>query len=164
MTNHDGGCLCGCLRYRTLADPVRVTICHCRFCQRATGGAALIEPIFRLADVETTKGTPSVYAHRSEGSGKIVYVNFCSNCGTKIWLGFERFPDVLGLYAGTFDDPDWFAIRPDSAKHIFLDVARTDSIIPPGLPTFRRHATLNDGTTCQATIYDAPHMMSTERR
>ncbi len=164
MTVHEGGCLCGSLRYRTLADPLRVTVCHCRFCQRATGGAALVEPIFNKQDVEIINGTPSVYAHRSEGSGKLVYVNFCATCGTKTWLAFERFDAVFGLYAGTFDDPNWFEIEPGNAKHIFLDMARRESIIPPGLPTFRQHATRNDGTPCQVTIYDAPHTMSAEQQ
>ena len=162
--NHEGGCLCNTLRYRTTAPPTRVTICHCRFCQRATGGDAMIEPIFRKEDVELLAATPAVYPHRSSGSGKMVYVNFCPQCGTKLWLAFERFPDVLGLYAGTFDEPDWFEIGPANAKHIYLDAARADSIIPAGLPTFREHAMANDGTACEATVYDSPHVIGSERR
>jgi len=42
---HEGGCLCGEIRYETMAEPVRVTICHCTFCQRLTGSAYLVEPI-----------------------------------------------------------------------------------------------------------------------
>ena len=42
---HHGGCLCGEVRYRTTAKPVRVTISHCTFCQRMTGSAYLVEPI-----------------------------------------------------------------------------------------------------------------------
>src|SRR6187431_656365 len=39
MMIHAGGCLCSALRYETLAEPDRITFCHCRFCQRATGSA-----------------------------------------------------------------------------------------------------------------------------
>jgi hypothetical protein len=163
-TNHDGGCLCGQIRYRTLATPSRVTVCHCRFCQRATGGDAMIEPIFRKEDLELVQGTPAVYDHRSAGSGKMVHVNFCPGCGTKLWLAFERFADVVGVYAGTFDEPDWFEIGAANAKHIFLDAARADSIIPAGLPSFREHATTNDGMPCEATVYDSPHVIGGERR
>src|SRR4249920_3761579 len=60
---HEGGCLCGTVRYRTQGEPIRVTICHCRFCQRATGGAYMVEPIFRLGDVRVTRGVPSIYTH-----------------------------------------------------------------------------------------------------
>ena len=114
MAVHQGGCLCGALRYETLADPVRVTICHCKFCQRATGSAYLIEPIFRLEDLRVMQGITTVYQTRSEGSGKIVYIHFCATCGTKLYLTFERFTETCGVYAGTFDDPNWFAIRPDN--------------------------------------------------
>ena len=37
-----GGCLCSELRYETLAEPQRITFCHCRFCQRATGSAFMV--------------------------------------------------------------------------------------------------------------------------
>jgi len=33
---HEGGCLCGSVRYRTTGDPVAATVCHCKFCQRRT--------------------------------------------------------------------------------------------------------------------------------
>src|SRR5512142_2925318 len=107
MSVYEGGCLCGDVRFKATAPPIRVTFCHCRFCQRATGYAYLIEPIFSKADFVLTKGAPSSYDHRSEGSGKIVHVHFCGRCGTKLYLTFERFPDVFGVYCGTFDDPNW---------------------------------------------------------
>jgi hypothetical protein len=86
-----------------------------------------------------------------------VHINFCRDCGTKLWLTFERFPDVVGIYVGTFDEPCWFSIGPALSKHIFLDVARTDPIIPPDLPTFPRHATENDGTPNVPMVFAAPH-------
>ena len=157
--HHDGGCLCGALRYRTTAEPMRVTVCHCRFCQRSTGSAYFVEPIFERSAFEVLAGTPDEYVHRSEGSGKQVLVNFCGTCGTKIFLGFERWPDIVGVFAGTFDDPNWFAIRAETAKHIFLDTARAGTIVPPGIDTFRRHATENDGTPNEATVFSEPHVI-----
>lgn len=141
-----GGCLCSALRYETLAPPDRITFCHCRFCQRATGSAFMVEPLFRVEDFRMTKGTPTIYALQSAGSGKIVKVHFCPTCGTKLYLSFERFTDCYGVYAGTFDDPHWFALPPQNTKQIFISAARPDTILQPGIATFQHHARLDDGT------------------
>ncbi|MGQ0566044.1 MAG: GFA family protein [Gemmobacter sp.] len=163
MTAAEGGCLCGRVRYAVAAPPDRVTVCHCRFCQRATGGAYMVEPIFAASGLTVTAGAPRTYDHRSEGSGKIVHIHFCADCGTKLWLSFERFPDSVGVYAGTFDDPDWFPIRPEAAKHIYLGMARPDTVIPAGLPCYTEHATTLDGTAQPARVFDAPHPMTHDR-
>ncbi|MEI8179590.1 GFA family protein [Aestuariivirga sp.] len=159
MTKQDGGCLCRKVRYAALNEPEMVAVCHCRFCQRATGSAYMVEPIFNKDDFTLLSGTPRIYDQRSAGSGKIVHIHFCADCGTKLWLSFERFQDVVGVYAGTFDDPCWFSILPQSSKHIFLGVARHDTVIPAGLPTFIEHAMSNDGTPQPATVFEQHQQM-----
>lgn len=159
MIQRQGGCLCGNVRFALTRPPTRVTVCHCRFCQRATGSAYMVEPIFECDALTLLSGDAVVYDHRSEGSGKIVHIHFCRDCGTKLWLSFERFPDAIGVYAGTFDDPCWFSIDPAQSKHIFLEVARTDTIIPADLPTFPHHAMQNDGTPNVPTVFAAPHII-----
>ena len=54
-----GGCLCGKLRYEVTTDPLWVTICFCSFCQRATGGAYMVEPVFNKADLSVVAGAPA---------------------------------------------------------------------------------------------------------
>jgi hypothetical protein len=151
-----GGCLCDDLRYETTGQPTRVTMCHCNFCQRATGGAFLVEPIFDAHSFRIKKGEPKVYTHRSTGSGLNVYIHFCDNCGTKLFLTFERFVDVVGVYGGTFDDPNWFDLAPETTKHIFLGVAQRGTVIPPNVNTFTEHASTSDGLPIAPTIYDTP--------
>ncbi len=158
-TIHAGGCLCGSVRYETLAAPDRVTICHCTFCQRATGSAYMVEPIFKCEDLRVTAGEPAVYSVRSAGSGKMVHVHFCRTCGTKLYLTFERFAGSCGIYAGTFDEPDWFDIPPATSKQIFTSEARHDSILAADLPSFERHAFLNDGTPVEPVVYALPHVI-----
>jgi len=157
MTRNEGGCLCGAIRYATLAKPVQVTVCHCRFCQKATGSAYMVEPIFLKDDFALMTGSPRTFDQRSAGSGKTVHVHFWGNCGTKLWLSFERFATVVGVYAGTFDDPCWFSISASSTKHIFLGSARSDTVIPAGLPTFVEHAFTNNGVAREATVYGDHH-------
>jgi hypothetical protein len=90
---HEGGCLCGDVRYQTTAAPLWATICHCTFCQRFTGSAFLVEPIFRREDVAFF-GAPRIYDHRSDGSDKRVSLIFCGRCGTTLYLDLERFPNI----------------------------------------------------------------------
>jgi hypothetical protein len=159
MVIHAGGCLCGALRCETLAEPDRITFCHCRFCQRATGSAFMVEPLFRVEDFRMRAGSSCIYELRSAGSGKMVRIHFCATCGTKLYLSFERFTDCYGVYAGTFDDPNWFELRQDNTKQIFIDAARRDTILHPGIPSFHEHARLNDGTAVLSDTFDKPHFV-----
>lgn len=119
----------------------------------------MVEPIFDGNALAVLTGKPAIYDHVSEGSGKIVQVHFCRDCGTKLWLSFERFPGIVGVYAGTFDDPFWFPIDMANSKHIFVGEARADTVIPPGIPTFVEHSMASDGTPQKATRYEFPHII-----
>ena len=154
------GCLCGAIRYATSAEPIRVMYCHCRFCQRATGSAYLVEPIFDKPSFEITSGRPTTYTLASAGSGKRITINFCPTCSTKLFLDLERFPAIIGVYGGTFDDPNWFDRSPQKTRHIFLDSAQTGTVIPAGFRTFREHMMLNDGTSAAPMVFEENHLIS----
>ncbi|MCZ4279659.1 GFA family protein [Kiloniella laminariae] len=159
MSLAEGGCLCGEVRYAVQAAPSRVTFCHCKFCQKATGSAYLVEPIFEADKFATIRGSAKVYKHKSEGSGKKVYIHFCATCGTKLYLTFERFADAVGVYGGTFDDPDWFERTGETAKHIFLEAAQRGTIIPAGINCFLAHAMTNDGTAITPQVFTEPKVI-----
>ena len=162
MSVNQGGCLCGAVRYAATSKPLRVTYCHCKFCQRATGSAYLVEPIFEKWNFEIACGKPATYSLASEGSGKQVTINFCATCGTKLFLEFERFPDIFGIYGGTFDDPNWFDRSPAISRHIFLDSSQDGTVIPAGFSTFRQHTMLGDGTAVEPVIFGHPHTIGAE--
>jgi hypothetical protein len=147
-----GGCLCGAIRYAVTADPVRVTICHCTFCQKITGSAYLVEPVFRREDVSFSASIPKAYVHRSDSSRKKVTVNFCGTCATKIYLDLERFPGVWGLFGGSFDDPNWFDRSAANCRHIFTRSAQHGVVLPGGVDTFEAHAMQVDGTPNSPTV------------
>ena len=67
---HQGGCVCGDVRYRSIGKPVRTTVCHCSFCQRLTGSAFLVEPVFEAGRVVVEQGAPASYEHRSPSHGR----------------------------------------------------------------------------------------------
>ncbi len=159
MPSHQGGCLCDEIRYEVTADPVRVTYCHCKYCQRSTGSAYAVEPIFQRSDFEIIAGNPTTYGQPSAGSGKRVTTNFCSTCGTKLFLDLERFSDNVAIYGGTFDDPNWFERSPENSRHIFLDFAQKGTLIPAGFDTYREHAINNDGTPAEPAVFDNPKVI-----
>ena len=48
---HEGGCLCGAVRYRAQGQPNNVTNCHYRDCQQAVGAAFVTWAEFPAAAV-----------------------------------------------------------------------------------------------------------------
>jgi len=157
---HEGGCLCGAVRYAAASEPVRVTVCHCTFCQRLTGSAFLVEPIFKRETVTFLAASPRVYEHRSDGSGKRVSVHFCERCGAHLMLSFERFTEVVGVFAGTFDDPNWFDRGPGNSRHIFTRSAQKGVVLPAGIEIYEGHATALDGTPNTPRILAAPLLVT----
>ena len=119
----------------------------------------MVEPIFKKPDFKIIKGKARTYSQPSAGSGKRVTANFCENCGTKLYLDLERFPEIVGVYGGTFDDTNWFGRPPAKSRHIFLESAQKGTVVPAGYDTFREHAAKNDGTPAEPTVYDHPHMI-----
>jgi hypothetical protein len=155
---HEGGCLCGSLRYQVSADPLRVAYCHCRFCQRSSGAGYLVEPFFEHTAFEILAGVPRVYHHRSSGSGLMVHLHFCESCGTKTHTLFERYPGTIGIMGGTFDEPDWFEPA-KVTRHVFTASARIGTIIPPGVNTYQGAALSLDGQPNTALVFDNFHVV-----
>ena len=152
----EGGCLCGKIRYKFAKQPARVTLCHCRFCQRSTGAAYMVQPACDGADFSVTQGQTKTYRHISAGSGKAIEIHFCDTCGTKIYQTFERFPGAVGLYSGTLDDPNWLQVTPEASKHIFLNTARVDTQLPAETPLFKEHAMAADGAAITPVVLGKP--------
>jgi hypothetical protein len=100
-----GGCQCGKVRYTVEVDPDQAYLCHCRMCQRATGGVAAAFVGLPRADCTWESG-PDWYQ-----SSPIARRPFCANCGTP--LGFEFLEgENMDLTVGSFDDsyafsPHW---------------------------------------------------------
>ncbi len=157
---HEGGCLCGDVRYKVAAAPLRVMVCHCSFCQRFTGSAFLVEPIFKKEQVTLTGVAPKTHDHRSDGSHKRVTLNFCGRCGTTLYLDFERFPGFFGVCAGTFDDPNWFDRGPGACCHLFTRSAQKGVVLPAGLELYDEHALQLDGSPNKPTVLAVARMVT----
>jgi hypothetical protein len=75
----------------------------------------------------------------------------------------ERFPDILGLCGGTFDDPNWFARSKDKCRHIFTRSAQEGVILPPGVDLYQEHALRLDGTPNYPTVLAHALMVPSRR-
>ena len=97
---HTGGCQCGAIRFALSTSPAKVSICHCRMCQKASGA-----PFASLAEIEKTdfawtRGQPAAFR-----SSTIAMRDFCAACGTP--LSFRRIDGPrIEIMTGAFDRPD----------------------------------------------------------
>jgi len=99
-----GGCACSRIRYAVTIVNDDAYLCHCRMCQRATGGVSIAFKNVKKADVVWESG-PDWYR-----SSPIAQRPYCRECGTS--LGFA-FPDSenMDLTVGSFDEPSRFRPR-----------------------------------------------------
>lgn len=103
MAKHTGGCLCGEIRYEIDGDPVRVAICHCDECRKATGASFATVAFFKEEDVTVTKGTLKQYFHPAD-SGNTMTKEFCPNCGSQVLGAGSGSPGVRSVRVGSLDD------------------------------------------------------------
>lgn len=136
---HEGGCVCGFLRYVTHGDPLRVVVCHCTWCQRRTGTAFAVEPMFKAEQIEILGGPPTKYRHISDESGRWLDVEFCPKCGTNIGFTLEWRPGLRAVDAGTFDDPSWLRADRQDFRYIFRRSAQQWSNVPSGAQVYEKH-------------------------
>lgn len=104
--NLTGGCACGDIRYRLTAAPMIVHACHCRDCQRLTGGPFVINLWIERKFVELSGAEPVVFSVPPGGSGKPHDISRCGKCGTALWSKYHAAPgDTLLIRVPTLDDP-----------------------------------------------------------
>lgn len=102
MDRHEGGCLCGAVRFTVDGEPRSVFHCHCFSCRRQTGGAVASFAAFPVAGhFRWTKAEPAVFASSAGVARK-----FCPHCGTPLSYQAEKYPDEIHLHVGVFDRPD----------------------------------------------------------
>src|SRR5260370_2007527 len=131
-TTITGGCPCGAIRYEVTAEPIVTFNCHCRDCQKTTGGA--YTPVFYVpaSAFKITKGTPKYFGTNSEMMGDNIR-GFCPECGSRLFGGKTDFGH--GITPGTLDDPSLYKphhpIRPPHPAPL--------AHIHPTLPHCQKH-------------------------
>ncbi|MDO9295634.1 GFA family protein [Bradyrhizobium sp.] len=123
---HEGGCLCGAVRFRCEGEPLNVRICHCRNCQKAMGSPFYARALFAQGALSVT-GETARYAS-SEAIDRV----FCKVCGTRLFSA-RRNGTAAGVALATFDDRNAFA----PTAHIWVSEKMDWVKLDDGLPQYQ---------------------------
>lgn len=134
MASSTGGCMCGAIRYECNAEPIATAYCHCRDCQRASGGGFSTVVLAPNPAVKITKGQPKAYSVKAE-SGNTVTRKFCGECGSPLFSELSASPALMVIKAASLDDPS--GLKP--AMNIWTDSAQPWAYLDPNLPKFPKN-------------------------
>lgn len=106
MSELEGRCACGEVRYRLAARPIAVHCCHCRDCQRETGSAFVINGVIEADMVEVLQGEPlAIDAPSNSGKGQRIVR--CPTCQVALWSHYGGMGEKGSFVrVGTLEDPD----------------------------------------------------------
>jgi hypothetical protein len=127
---YSGGCLCGAVRYRVIAEPETFYVCHCTDCQRRNGSAFGLSFVVRREAVESSGDTHLHVAKLADG--RIKQSHACVKCNTRLWGESVRNPAFFILQPGTLDDTSW--LQP--VAHIWTRSAQPWFPFPPDAVKF----------------------------
>lgn len=126
----EGGCTCGQVRYRMTSRPLFVHCCHCRWCQRETGSAFVLNAMIEADRVALLSGRPEmVLTPSASGRGQKIWR--CPSCRVAVWSNYSGAGDKVNFVrVGTLDEPD--RLPPDI--HIFTASKQPWVVLPEGTP------------------------------
>ena len=129
--------MCGAVRYEVSGDPVLQGNCHCKHCQKATGSAYSATLFFPEHSVKVEGATKSF---DQAGESKATTTIFCPVCGTQPLTKPANMHGLVGVRAGTLDDPSTY--KP--AADIFARSAVGWDHMDPSIPKFQTYPPMGD--------------------
>jgi len=131
-----GSCFCGAVRYRLTRAPMFINCCHCRDCQKQTGGAFAINGLIERSCVELTEGSREpVRVTVPTESGRPHDIYRCPDCQTALWSDYGRRGVMVFVRVATLDEGSDMA--PD--VHIFTRSKLPWVQLPPGARSFEEY-------------------------
>ncbi len=137
-TSYDGGCTCRQVRYRMTSKPLIVHCCHCRWCQRETGSAFVINAMIEADRVAVLTGEVEIIDTPSH-SGNGQRISRCPICHVAVWSNYSS-DAIHCVRVGTLDEPD--RLPPDI--HIFTASRQSWVVLPPDIPAVEEYYEASD--------------------
>lgn len=130
----EGQCFCGAIRFRMHGRPMFVHCCHCKDCQRQTGGAFAVNALIEADRIEILSGAPVGHAMATE-SGHPHDIYRCDACQSALWSDYGKRDWLRFLRVTTLDNPGDFV--PD--VHIYTRSKLPWVTLPEGAATFEAY-------------------------
>ena len=77
--------------------------CHCRDCQRSSGGPFVAVVVVPIEALKLLKGSPRYFDTLSDRGG-CIHRGFCPDCGSPVLAKFDLALHLIGIRAGSLDD------------------------------------------------------------
>ena len=134
MTNemYEGGCLCGAVRYKSTAVPIRCVICHCEYCRKHSGAPCLSFVHFPIKAFTWLTKEPRRYR-----SSRYAERGFCPECGSTLSMHEEVLGDRVQVTLGSLDNPG----RVEPQDHVWTQSQISWFEVEDELPRFQRSST-----------------------
>jgi hypothetical protein len=126
---HNGGCLCGEVRYAVAGSPEKSFVCYCVSCRRASGAHAVAWLTVPASGFSLEAVAP-VEHRSSEG----VIRTHCGVCGTSLAYRREDGGGSIDVTTASLDLPEAFP----PTHHVWLEDKVGWASVEDGLPRFRR--------------------------
>ena len=127
MTARTASCRCGQLKATVTGDPVRVSVCHCRNCQKRSGSAFAAQARWP-ADQVTIEGKSKSWVKVADSGSRATF-NFCPDCGSDVHYEIDSMPGIVAILLGAFDDPHAFTPQFsvwENRKHNWVEIVGDD--------------------------------------
>jgi len=107
-----GSCRCGAVRFEVESHtPAPYQLCYCSICRKQQGGGGYAINLGALNDTMIIKGKENLGVYRAEieddehptcevSTGER---NFCTRCGSALWLYDPTWPDLVHPFASAVD-------------------------------------------------------------
>ncbi len=117
----EGSCHCGAVHFSVNSQSsVPFMRCYCTICRKTAGGGGYVVNLGAHSASLEVEGREhiSIYNATIDGKKSAADRNFCSKCGSALWLYDPRWPELVHPFASAIDTP---LPTPPENVHIMLE-------------------------------------------